>query len=337
MLPLRPAILLLTLMHLDSPMAAQTRVRLATLAPKGSSFHQILQSMGEKWRQAPGGGVALTIYTDGTMGSEADMVRRMRVGQLHAAMLTAGGLAEIDKSVTALQTMPMMFRSLAEVDIAQEKLRPDLERRLLDKGFVVLFWGDAGWVRFFSKEPVIRPADLKKHKVFTGAGDNDQLEIWKAAGYQPIPLETNDMLSGLQTGLVSAVPTIPVHANAGQLYGPAKHMLELNWAPLVGATVIALKQWDALPAETREAMQKAAREAGEQIKTRSRTEGDEAVAAMRKRGLIVHPVTPEVEAEWRKVAENVWPQIRGRLVPADMFDQVRRILDEYRAAAKAKQ
>src|SRR5574342_428424 len=122
------------------------KVRLGTIAPRGSSYAKHLLAMGEQWRQAPGGGVLLTIYPDGTMGSEADMVRRMRLGQLQAGMLTAVGLAEIEPAVAGLQNLPMMFRSLEEVDYIGEKLQPTLERRLADKGFVVLFWGDTGWV-----------------------------------------------------------------------------------------------------------------------------------------------------------------------------------------------
>lgn len=310
-----------------------TRIRLATLAPKGSSFHQILLAMGEKWRQAPGGGVALTLYTDGTMGGEADMVRRMRVGQIQAGMLTVVGLSGIDDSVTALQNMPMMFRSLDEVDYVRDKLRPVLEKRLLEKGFVVLFWGDAGWVRFFSKHPVVHPVDLKKVKLFVWSGDNHQVGIMKAAGYQPIPLETNDILPSLQTGLIEAVPSTPFYALAGQFYGPAPHMLELNWAPLVGGAVISKKTWDTIPSTTREELLKAAAEAGDQIKGKSRAESAQSVETMKKRGLTVHAMTTEVEAEWRKVAEEVYPKIRGTIVPADMFDEVRRLLQEYRASA----
>ncbi len=308
------------------------RIRLATLAPKGSSFHHALLAMAEQWRQAPGGGVALTIYTDGTMGGEADVVRRMRVGQLHAAMLTVVGLSEIDRSVTAIQNLPLMFRSLDEVSYIREKLAPVLEERLLARGFVVLSWGDAGWVRFFSREPVIRPADLKKLRLFVWAGDTHAVDIMKRAGYHPVPLEPNDILPGLQTGLISAVPTIPFYALAGQFYGSARHMLELNWAPLVGAMVITKKTWDTWPPTTRDALLNAAREAGDAITAKSRAEGEEAVETMTKRGLTVHPVTPEVEAEWRKVVEGVYPQIRGRIVPADLFDEVQRVLQEYRAA-----
>ena len=311
---------------------AQTRIKLGTLAPRDSSFHRILLAMGEKWRQAPGGGVTLTVYPDGAMGGEADMVRKMRIGQVQAGMLTVVGLSEIDPAVTALQNMPMMFRNLQEVDYIREKLRPNLEKRLLDRGFVVLFWGDAGWIRFFTKVPAIHPADMKKVKLFVWAGDNDQVDLMKNAGYQPVPLETSDILPGLQTGLITAVPTIPYFALSTQLYNQAPHMLALNWAPLVGGTVVTRKVWDSLPAETRAAMQKAADEAGVQIKARSRAESDEAVAAMQKRGLAVHTVTPEIEAEWRKTVESFQDEIRGRMVPAEMFDEVRRLLAEYRAA-----
>ena len=113
---------------------AAVRVRLGTLAPKGSSYHQILLSMAEKWRQAPGGGVSLTIFSDGSMGGEADMVRRMRVGQIQSGLLTVVGLSAIDPSVSALQDMPMMFHSLDEVDYVRQKLSPTIEKKVIGKG-----------------------------------------------------------------------------------------------------------------------------------------------------------------------------------------------------------
>jgi TRAP-type C4-dicarboxylate transport system substrate-binding protein len=306
------------------------RIKLATLAPKGTSYHQILQAMGEKWRQVPGGGVMLTIYTDGTMGSEADMVRRMRVGQIQAGMLTVIGLAEIDDSVTALQNLPMVFRSLEEVDYVREKLRSMVEKRLSDKGFITLFWGDAGWVRFFTRQPVLHPDDLKKLKLFAWAGHTTYIDLVKAAGFQPVPLEPTDILTGLQTGLIDAVGSTPFYALAGQFYGPAPHMLEINWAPIVGGTVVTKKVWDTLSPDTQAELLKAATEAGEQIKIKGRAENQESVDAMKKRGLKVQIVTPEVEEEWRKFAESFYPKLRGSIIPADLFDEVQRVLQEYR-------
>lgn len=312
--------------------AEAVKARLGTLAPKGSSYTRHLMAMGEKWRQAPGGGVQLTIYPDGTMGSEADMVRRMRLGQLQAGMLTAVGLAEIEPAVAGLQNLPMMFRSLAEVDYIGEKLQPRLEKRLEDKGFVVLFWGDSGWVRFFSKQPIVRPEDLRKAKLFVWTRSAADVETYRSVGFNPVPLETVDILPSLQTGLINAVPLPPSIALASQVDKAAPHMLDLAYAPLVGAGVITKKTWDAVPPEGREALRKAAAEAGTLIKADGRRESAESVEAMKKRGLQVHTPTPEIDAEWRREVEAAYPKVRGAIVPADIFDEVVKHLADYRAA-----
>jgi TRAP-type C4-dicarboxylate transport system substrate-binding protein len=186
-------------------------------------------------------------------------------------------------------------------------------------------------VHFFAKEPILHPADLKKLKLFAWSGDNFQIELEKALGFQPVPLETSDILPGLQTGLISAISTAPFYALATQVYGPAPNMLEVNWAPLVGATVITSKVWDSIPAAAQVVLRKAAEDAGVQMRARGRQEAEDSVQTMAKRGLKVQKATPQVEAEWRSLAESVYPKIRGNMVPAAMFDKVQRLLTEYRA------
>jgi TRAP-type C4-dicarboxylate transport system substrate-binding protein len=288
--------------------------------------------MGAKWKQASGGTLTLTIYAGGTQGNEAEIVQRMRVGQLQAAVLTVAGLSEIDPSVSALQKMPLMFRSLEEEAYVRAKLAPELERRLADKGFVVLFWADAGWVRFFSKEPAVLPQDFTKMKILVSAADNDQSEVMKAAGYKPVLLEWSDALTGLQTGMINALPTVPLHALSSQFYTVTHHMLEVNWLPLVGALIMTKGSWDALPPAEREAMLKAAAECGQEFQVQGYRENQEALEAMKKHGLQVHPVDAETEAAWRRFSEGLYPKVRGRIVPADMFDEVVQILGEYRAS-----
>jgi TRAP-type C4-dicarboxylate transport system substrate-binding protein len=308
------------------------RVNLGTLAPRGSVYHQSLQAMAEAWRQAPGGGVRLVIYPDGTQGGEADMIRLMRVGTLQAGLFTVVGLSEIEPGVSGLQGVPMLFRSLDEFEYVNDKLRPMLEKRLADKGFVVLFWVDTGWIRYFSKEPMLTPDDLKRMKVFSWAGNSDDVNILRHAGFNPVALETSDILPGLQTGLINAVSVPPIFALAGQLDTRAPHMLKLNWAPLVGACVVKKATWDKIPAEAKDALLAAAEKAGKEIRNSSRKENEEAVAAMQKRGLHVHEPSPEQVKAWQTEAERSYPEIRGRIVPADIFDEVQRLLKEYRAA-----
>ena len=312
------------------PGRAQAKMRLGTLLPQGSSQYQVLEEMGQEWRTASNGEITLTIYAGGTMGSEEEMVRRMRVGQIQAATLSVGGLSEIDPAVGALQKIPMVYRSLDELEYVRSKMDPELERRLNDKGFLVIFWADAGWVHIFSRQQAFRPEDFRKTKVFVGAGDQDEVKVVKGLQFDAVPLEWSDVLTSLQTGLVDTVPTVPFMALAGQYDLAARHMLQVNWVPLVGATVITKKAWDSLPVNWRVAFKSAAARAGQQMQSRSRQESDQAVAAMKKRGLQVHGVSPELDAEWRQFAEGVYPMLRGNLVPAEMFDEVTRLIAEYR-------
>jgi len=313
------------------------KIRLGALAPRGTAWHRSLLEVGEKWRAAEGAGAEFIVYGGGSQGGEADMVRRMRVGQLNAAMLSVIGLTEIDASVSALQKMPLVFRSWDELDYVRDKLRPELDKRFFDKGFVVLCWGDAGWVRFFSKTPALRPDDFKKLKTFAWAGDTPQTDIMKSLGYQPVVLEVSDILPGLQTGMISMVPSTPFWALTLQFYNHAPYMLELDWAPMVGAMIVTRKAWDAMSPAGQGALRQAGAEAGVELRALSRREHEESVAAMTKRGLTVQKLTPEVEAEWRRAAEQMYPLVRGKMVPADFFDEVQRLLGEYRGKGRKVQ
>ena len=311
------------------------RIRLGTLAPKGSSYHRALQEMGERWRNAQGGGATFTIFADGTQGGEADTVRRMRVGQLNAGLLSVICLLEIYRSVMALKYMPMVYRNWDEVDYVRERLAPMLEARLLEKGFVVLFWGDGGWVRYFSNAPALRPADFRRMKMFVWSGDPQQVEIMKSMNYLPVSIETADILPGLQTGLIDAVPATPFFALAGQVNGPAPYLLDITWVPIVGACVVTRKAWEAMTDTAREELKRAAAQAGAEIRSRGRAEDLESIEAMKRRGLKVAAVTPEIEAEWRKTAEEVYPRIRGAAVPAAIFDEALRLVAEFRMSRQA--
>ena len=186
-------------------------------------------------------------------------------------------------------------------------------------------------MRMFSKDPGILPQDFKKMRVFVTAGDIPQSELLKSAGYKPVLLEWSDVLTSLQTGMVEAVPTIPFHVLANQFYLSTHHMLEVNWLPLVGALIVSKKNWEALQPAEREVMIKSAVQCGQELQEHGRRENQDAVTAMQKRGLQVHPVSKEAEEEWRRFSESLYPNIRGTIVPADMFDEVVRLLRDYRA------
>lgn len=326
---------LAALLALSLPAAAQAQapvaLRLGTVVPKNSLYHQQLLELGEAWRTAQGGGARFTVFTDGSQGGESEMARRMRIGQLQGALMSVVGLREIEPSIAALQNLPLLFRSWDEVDHVREKMRPGMEQRFADRGFTVVAWGDAGWVRFFSRTAAVRPDDYKRMKFFAWGSEPEQQAIMKSLGYTPVPLETADILPAVQTGMVDVVPSTPYFALASQVYATTSHMLEINWAPIVGALVVTRKAWDAMSPAGQQALRTGGERAGAQMRQQARAEVDQAVDAMRKRGLTVHKPDAAQLREWQTLADNLYPRIRGSMVPADTFDEVFAHLKAYRA------
>jgi TRAP-type transport system periplasmic protein len=311
--------------------AAETvELKLATILPVGTTGHQRLMEMRDAFHKAAGPALKMTVYA-GSADGEMLIVKKMRARQIHGALMSAVGLAQIDRSVTCLQLMPLAFQNWREVDYVRQKIASDLESRLRAKGFEVLFWADAGWVRYFSKAPALHPDELKPMKMFVWSGEPQQLTLLRGMGYQPVSLETEQILPSLSTGMIEVVPVPPFLANALQYNRYASHMIDMNWVPIVGAAVVRRDTWEKLAPELRQELLKIAATTGEKLRLRAREEDEEAVAAMQKRGLIVHKLTPETATAWRKLAESAYPQIRGGMVPADLFDRVLGHVAEFRA------
>ena len=304
-------------------------VRMATLVPDGSSWHLILKETAEKWKQASGGRVTVRLFPGGVAGDDPDVVRKMRLGTLNAGVLTSVGVAEIDKSVYAMG-IPLMYDSYDEVYWVHEKMRPRLEATLEAKGFVVLNWVDGGWVHFFTQKPVAAPDDLRKLKLFSWAGDAEAVEVWRSAGFNPVPLPSTEIATALQTGLVEALGSPPQVAVISQFFSHAKYMTDLRWQLLQGATIITKATWEKIPADLRPELLRIAQEAGTRLQKEIREAEAKDVEAMKKRGLTVVPVSAAQRVQWQKLTESLYPSIRGKVVPAEAFDEAMRYRDQYR-------
>jgi len=314
--------------------SAAVTIVMGTVAPTDSPWHKVLKQMGEDWKKVSNGEVVLKVLADGSLGDELAMVQKMRAGVLSGIAISGAGLPEIEPSVMAFQS-PMMFDSYEELDYVRDRIAPKLETSIEDKGFVVLNWGDVGWVHFFSKNPARTLDDFRKTKLYIVAGDAKAENFYKLAGFKPVPLASTDILPMLQTGVIDAFDAPPLFALSGQFFGLAKHMSDIRWAPLVGATLVTKKAWDRIPAELRPKLLEAARVAGDKFRTEIRALSDQAIVEMQKRGLEVVKTTDAERADWQKEAETVWPRIRGSYVPPALFDEVKAIRDAYRAGRTA--
>lgn len=313
--------------------AAPERIRIGTSAPKDSLWHEVLLELKQEWEKIPGGPKEVKIYEGAKLGDEKEMVEQVRAGRIQAVALTTVGLAEIDNALACLQ-IPMRIRSYEELDYILARIAPKLEAKLEEKGFKLLLWADAGWIRTFSKEPVRTPDDLRKMKLFTSAGDPDTEKLYKDLGFNVTPLSLSDMVPSLQTGMINAVNLPPYYVSITGAHRIVPYMTGIRWNPLVAGTVISLKTWNEFPEKTRDQLLAAARSVGAKYRDRIRSFGEDSVKAMEKLGLKVVELTPSEAEAWQKEAERAYPQIRGTLTPAEYFDEVQKLVDEFRKLNK---
>jgi len=309
--------------------AQRTVVKLATLVPDGSVWHQILSDQAAEWRRLSNGRVELRLYPGGVAGDDPDMVRKMRLGQFQAAALSVEGLSEIDDAFNVFQ-VPLFFESVDELFHVIEQLEPMLRQRLEAKGFVLLNWGYAGWVHLYSKQPITSLAELRAQKLFMWGADDRQLRIWREHGLQPVALASTDIMMALQTGMIEALATTPLAALSLQWYRLVPNYLDGGLAPFMGATVMTRRGFDALPEQDRDALLAAAVRAGERFRKEVPEQEARALEEMRQRGLTVTHIAPAAAEEWRSNAAALASEYGNALVPDEVFAAARRARDEFR-------
>jgi TRAP-type C4-dicarboxylate transport system substrate-binding protein len=326
-------LLLAALIAALAPVAqAQVTIKLGTLAPSGSTWHEILKEMAERWKTASNGQVTLKIYPGGTQGSEGEMVRKMGISQLQASSITNVGMHDIVPEPQML-SLPTFFGSEAEVECAFEKVHVGLEAAFEQKGYVVLHWSRVGAMSLFCKAPYRTPAEMASAKIFAWEGDPKSVDAFRAVGFRPVVLSSTDVVPSLQTGMIDCVANVPLYVLTTGMYEKANQMMDLPWGYIFGATIVKKDTWERIPADLRAKLQAIAVELGKKVDVEVKRLGSDAVEAMKKKGLTVVTVDP---APWRAAMEKSWPVMRGGVVSAAFFDEVKAARDACRAGAKKK-
>ncbi|HYG69214.1 MAG TPA: TRAP transporter substrate-binding protein DctP [Anaeromyxobacteraceae bacterium] len=297
--------------------AQTTTIKLGTLAPIGSSWHEILKQMAQRWEQASGGAVKLRIYAGGAQGSESDMVRKMGIGQLQAAAITNVGMHDVIPEPQAM-SVPFLIPE-DQLECTFEKVRPSLEAALAKRNLVALQWSRVGGIKLFCTEPRATPAQMRDAKIWAWEGDPKSVEAFRAAGFRPVVLSATEIVSSLQTGMIDCVPTVPLYALTARQHEKADNMMDVTWGYMMGATLVRKDVWEKIAPDMRTKLLQIARELGTKVDDEVRRMNDDAVTAMRKQGLDV--VATDAKA-WRSAMDKATPVIRGGVVPATFYDEV---------------
>ena len=314
-------------------LAKPVRIKLATIAPQGTSWHTLLSEMAERWQEASDGQVRVRIYAGGVLGGELDVLAKMRIGQVQAATLTATGLRDISASeVQTLQT-PGLIHNNAELDEVWKVMGPELEKTLYENDFQVVHWGEAGWGHFFTESPLKNPKETGGFKIFSVAGDPGVAATFKGLGFTPVVISATEMIPSLKTGMINATLAPPYAALSLRWFEEANNMTDFPMLPFVGGTVVTRKAWEQIPAELQPKLLEISREIGERARGDVRKAYEESIAAMQTKGLTIVETTEADREAWLEAQRKTWDLAKENgAVPVKTFDATQKALEAFRAA-----
>jgi len=191
--------------------ADNAELRIATLAPAGSPWMDVLDKASVEIKDKTSSRVTLKYFEGGQQGDERDFVRKIKLGQLDGAAVTSIGLAMIDESIRVLE-LPMMFDSVDELDYVADKMWPYFQKKFEKKGFRLNDRGEVGWIYFLSKNKVESLNDLKGQKLWMWGDDQLVGAMFKKLGLNGVPLGVPEVDAALTSGKIDAAYGSPVAA-----------------------------------------------------------------------------------------------------------------------------
>jgi len=331
-----PLIRLLTMiaiaawLSLSTGTAYAVDIKIATVAPDGSRWMQHMRAGAAEVQTKTAGRVVIKFYPGGVMGNDAQVLRKIRIGQLQGGAFTAGGLAERYGGLN-LYGIPLVFRSLDEMDAVRATLDQELIRGLDQAGFVSFGFIEGGFANLLSNEPIRTVDDLRRKKVWVPEGDAISFLAMETMGLSPTVLPVTDVLTGLQTGLIEVAFASPVAALVLQWHTKVKYITELPISYSMGVFAIEKSAFSGLSAEdqqiVREVMQRYIRD----LDREARDDNLKAAEVLAKSGLETVNVNAADVDGWRRTIEGLFPKLRARPdIDAALFDRLLATLVEYR-------
>ena len=320
-------VVILLLMPVLEP--AAITIKVASLLPEGSPWHRALVKIAAQWREISDGRVLVKIYPGGVAGDETAAIRKMRINQIQAAMVTGKGLAYIHPDFYVYQ-LPFMARSDEELDYLFLQLRPELESLLEQKGFTLLAFTKSGWLRFFANTEATTPEQMRRLRLFSLEGHASIDRAMEAMGFQIVPLKANDVFAAMQGGMVEAFAAAPLVAASMQWFALAPNMNSFYWTPLTGALIMTGRAWGMIPSGLHAQLLASAEAIMDDLYAEAMQVEKQAIDIMKDNGLVIHPVSEDNLEKWRQIAFAGFSFLIGDTISPEIYEHTMDILEEFR-------
>lgn len=286
-------------------------LRIASLAPAGSSWMKILNAWNTTLQEKTDGKVKMRFYPGGSQGDERDFVRKMRVGQLDGGVVTMTGMSMLVPAMNVL-TLPGFLDTYEELDRVRDKMAAEFEGMFGKEGMRLVGWGDAGKTRLFSVQPIKRPSEIKAMRPWVWKDDPIFVEFYQVIGASAVRLGVPEVYPALQTRMVDVISSSALTAVALQWYTRVKYMTAHNSAIIAGGTVMRQDKYDELPPEYQEAFNSTAARAHELLNKTIRKDDEKAYQVVLKKG-IEAVEAGDAKAEWDAADKKVRDNLTGRM------------------------
>ncbi len=322
-------------LSLPGAQALAVDIKIASVAPDGSHWMQQMRAGAAEIQSRTGGRVALKFYPGGVMGNDAQVLRKVRIGQLQGGAFTAGGLGERYGPLN-LYGIPLMFRSLDEVDVVRRRLDSKLIAGLEQAGFVCFGFIEGGFANLLSNEPISSVEDLRRKKVWVPEGDQSSFLAMQALGLSPVVLPVTDVLTGLQTGLVEVAFASPVAALVLQWHTKVKYITSLPVSYSMGVFAIEKDAFGGLSPADQQVVREVMGRFMSELDEAARTDNERAAEVLASSGVKTVDVNAGDVENWRHAVESIYPELRKRPeFGGPLFDELLGILADYRRSHSA--
>jgi TRAP-type C4-dicarboxylate transport system substrate-binding protein len=310
---------------------AQTQtLKIATIAPEGSSWMQDMRAGAKEIERRTDGRVKFKLYGGGVQGNDKQVQRKMRTGQLHGGTFTSGAMNQFQPDADLL-SLPLLFDSIEEARYVRERIEGELRQRLEAAGYVNFGLAAAGFAYMMSNKPLQTLSDLSGRKVWLPEGDVASFTVLRSLGVAPVMMPVTDVMTGLQTDLLDSVAVPPVGAVVFQWHTRLKYITDVPLAYVYAALLLDRRAFERLQPTDQQVVREVMEDIYRRFDQSGVTDNEEALQALLDGGLQQVEPDPAEVVQWRDIVN----QSRRELAAQGKFDgalleRMQVLIDEFR-------
>ena len=294
----------------QSPIVIKFSHVVASDTPKGKAADKF-KELAEKYTN---GKVKVEVYPNSTLYKDKEELEALQLGAVQMLAPSNSKFGPIGIKEFEVFDLPYILPDLKTLrKVTGGPLGGRLLKLLDSKGMTGLAYWDNGFKQMSANKKLIAPADYKGLKFRIQSSKVLEAQF-RTLGAIPQVMAFSDVYQALQTGVVDGQENTWSNIYTQKMYEVQKYITTTNHGYIGYVVVVNKKFWDGLPADIRDELSKAMKEATEFGNSQSARENDDALEAIKKTGKSeILTLTPEQDEAMRKAMMPVYKEVASRV------------------------